>query len=209
MTGKGQRPAYRILTARLALRCWEPSDAPRLKAAIDASVDHLRPWMPWAWDEPEELAAKVKRLRRWRGQFDLDKDYVYGVFDRKEQRVLGSTGLHTRGGEGVREIGYWIHAGEVRQGYATEAAAALARVAFEVDCVQRVEIHHEPANVASEGVPRKLGFCHETTRHKHKLGPDGIWRDTAIWTLQREDYASSPAANARVQAFDALGRRLL
>jgi hypothetical protein len=43
-------PAYRIVTARTTIRCWSPSDAPRLKEAIDANVEHLRPWMPWAED---------------------------------------------------------------------------------------------------------------------------------------------------------------
>src|SRR5262249_24384090 len=41
-------PPYRIVTERLVLRCWEPSDAAALKEAVDASIDHLLPWMPWA-----------------------------------------------------------------------------------------------------------------------------------------------------------------
>lgn len=206
---KAQPPAYRILTARLVLRCWEPTDASRLKDAIDASLDHLQPWMPWAHDEPEELQAKVERLRQFRGRFDLDQDYVYGVFDQQEQKVLGGTGLHTRLGEGIREIGYWIHAAHVGLGYATEASAALTRVAFEVDGVQRVEIHHDPANVASGAIPSKLGFHHESTRRKYKRELSGVWRDTQIWTLHRDQYTASLAAQARIEAYDALGRRLL
>jgi hypothetical protein len=42
----GQGPAYRIHTHRLVLRCWQPTDAPLLKAAIDVNLEHLRPWMP-------------------------------------------------------------------------------------------------------------------------------------------------------------------
>lgn len=37
---------YRIETARLVIRCYDRADAPLLKAAVDASVEHLRPWMP-------------------------------------------------------------------------------------------------------------------------------------------------------------------
>lgn len=44
--GAGSAPAYRIVTPRLVIRCWNPPDAPLLKAAIDASLDHLRAWMP-------------------------------------------------------------------------------------------------------------------------------------------------------------------
>jgi RimJ/RimL family protein N-acetyltransferase len=204
-----QRPAYHILTARLLIRCWEPTDAAALKAAIDASLDHLRAWMPWTHDEPEPVQAKVERLRQARGRFDRDEDYWYGIFDREELSVLGAAGLHTRLGEGIREIGYWIHAAHVRQGYATEAAAALTRVAFEVDGVQRVEIHHDPANEASRAVPQKLGFRQEATRIKFKQEPGGTWRDTVIWTLHRGEYPASPAALTPVEAFDVIGRRLL
>jgi hypothetical protein len=37
---------YRIVTERLILRCYDPTDAPLLKPAIDGSLEHLRAWMP-------------------------------------------------------------------------------------------------------------------------------------------------------------------
>ncbi len=48
-------PPYRIRTERLTIRCWEPRDASLLKDALDSSLDHLRPWMPWALEEPRPL----------------------------------------------------------------------------------------------------------------------------------------------------------
>ncbi|QRO00618.1 GNAT family N-acetyltransferase [Archangium violaceum] len=42
-------------------------------------------------------------------QFDLGQDFVLAVFDRKEERVLGGTGLHVRSGPLSREIGLEIH----------------------------------------------------------------------------------------------------
>jgi RimJ/RimL family protein N-acetyltransferase len=202
-------PAYCVRTRRLILRCWEPTDAALLKAAIDASLEHLRPWMPWASDEPEALQAKIERLRQWRGKFDLGQDFVYGVFSLDEKEVLGSSGLHTRVGEGAREIGYWIHADHINQGLATEVAAALTRVAFDIEAVLRVEIHCDPRNVRSAAVPRKLGFVHEATPRQRTLDPEGERRDTMIWTLLTEEYGASPASTAEVEAFDAMGRRIL
>ena len=61
-------PAYRIQTPRLVIRCWQPADAPLLADAVTASLEHLRPWMPWVHAEPEELEAKVQRLRGFRAQ---------------------------------------------------------------------------------------------------------------------------------------------
>jgi RimJ/RimL family protein N-acetyltransferase len=83
-------PAYRIHTSRLVIRCWNPADAPLLKQAIETSLDHLRPWMPWASNNPEPLQAKIDRLRQFRGQFDLGQDFVYGVFSQDEQAVGGT-----------------------------------------------------------------------------------------------------------------------
>jgi len=202
-------PAYLVRTPRLALRCWEPSDAPLLKAAIDASVEHLLPWMPWAHAEPEDLQTKIDRLRRFRGMFDMGTDFVYGIFDPDQTRVLGGSGLHTRVGAGAREIGYWIHQEEVGRGYASEAAAALTKVAFEIDRVDRVEIHCDPRNGRSAAIPARLGFAHEGVLRERMRDHEGILRDSMVWTLLAGEYPNSPAAAAEVAAFDVIGRRIL
>lgn len=124
----------------MVIRCWNPGDAQLLKPAIAASLDHLKPWIPWAYEEPESLQAKIERLRQFRGKFDLDQDFLYGIFNLDETQVIGGTGLHTRAGEGAREIGDWIHKDFINQGLATECSAALTQVAFEVDSVRRVEV---------------------------------------------------------------------
>ena len=209
MTAPPQGPAYRIETARTVLRCWQPADATLLAAAIAASVEHLRPWMPWVNDEPMEFVQRVKLMRRFRAGFDRDEDYVYGIFTPDETVVLGGTGLHTRLGAGALEIGYWIHADHVRQGFATEISAALTRVAFAVHGVHRVEIHCDPLNTASASVPRKLAFVHEATRRQDERRPDGSYRDTMIWTMLEDEFPSSPAAQANVRAYDVLGASLL
>lgn len=202
-------PAYRIVTDRLVIRCWTPTDAPLLKAAIDRSLEHLRPWMPWAGTEPQPVETKVARIREWRAKFDKDEDYIFGVFSRDEKQVLGGTGLHTRVGDRAREIGYWVHGAHARQGLATELAGALTRVAFEVDDVGRVEIHCAPDNHASAGVPRKLGYTHEATLRAALAQPDGTLRPTMIWTMLAPELAGSPAARTRTEAYDCRGARLL
>lgn len=201
-------PAYRIQTPRLVVRCWDPGDSGLLQDAVNSSLEHLRPWMPWIKSEPEDLQAKVQRLRRFRGEFDLGRDYVYGIFTPDEQQVLGGTGLHTRMGDGVREIGYWIRAGHAGRGYATEVAAALTRVAFEVDDVRRVEIHCDPKNSRSARVPDKLGYMCEAILRKRAQGVDGALRNSMIWTLLHEEYDASAARQIHVEAFDIVGRAL-
>jgi RimJ/RimL family protein N-acetyltransferase len=202
-------PPYRIVTERLVLRCWEPSDAQLLKDAIDSSLDHLRPWMPWAREEPQSLEDKVNLLRKFRGSFDLGQDFVYGIFTSDEAEVVGGTGLHTRLGAGALEIGYWIRESRVGAGLATEATAALTRAAFEICGVDRVEIRVEPSNEPSVTVPKKLGFAEEARlRRRLPAAEGGEPRDAVIFTLFADEFGGSPAASAQLEAFDALGVRV-
>ena len=200
-------PPYRILTERLVVRCWEPRDAPLLKEAIDSSLEHLRPWMPWAKHEPQTLPQKVELLRGFRGRFDLGEDFVYGIFDSGEEQVVGGTGLHRRHDDHALEIGYWIRSSRGGEGLATEASAALTRVAFEVSGVDRVEIRTDPANERSRRVPEKLGFVEEARLRRRLHHPEP--RDVVVYTVFRDDFPSTPAASTALEAYDVVGARLL
>lgn len=201
--------AYRIETERLVIRCYAPQDAVLLKNAIDESLDHLRPWMPWAQNEPETLETKTARLRKYRGQFDLGIDYVFGIFNKAETELIGSTGLHTRPGEDAREIGYWINANYINQGYATEAVKALTVVGFEVEDLDRIEIHCAPNNINSLNVPKKLGYRHEATLKDRHIDPFGKKRDTMIWTMFKEDYPGKPFEGFTLGVFDLIGKQVV
>jgi RimJ/RimL family protein N-acetyltransferase len=192
--------AYRIKTTRLVIRCWDPDDAALAKDAIDSSLDHLREWMPWAEAEPTSLAEKRKLLGAFADQFARGEDAIYGIFDRDGTRVLGGTGLHPRLGEQAREIGYWIRADAVGQGLATESTAALTRVGFEVDGLEWLEIHCDPANVRSAAIPRRLGYALTGER-------DG--RAHLVFRMTQAAYEASPCAAAPLAAYAADGRALL
>jgi RimJ/RimL family protein N-acetyltransferase len=211
MSESERRPApYRIRTERMVVRCWEPADAPLLKAAVDASLDHLRPWMPWADDEPQSVEEKVELLRGFRGRFDLDDDYVYGLFDADESAVVGGSGLHTRVGDDALEIGYWIRADQARQGLAPEATVALTRVGFEMCGVDRIEIRVDPANETSARIPEKLGFTREGTMRRRLPGRAGKpRRDAVVYTMLADDPARERLPSGRLDAFDVLGDRIL
>lgn len=201
-------PAYRIETKRLLVRCYNPSDAALLAETVTENVEHLRPWMPWVYNEPEPLEEKVQRLKRFRGMFDLGQSFVYGIFNREDTKLLGGTGLHPRIGEGGLEIGYWIHKDYVNHGLVTECTAALVKVAFELMHAHRLEIHCDPANLASAAIPRKLGFTLEGTLRAKTRFLDG-WSDSMVWGLLEIEYADSPSAQAEIKVFDADGRQVL
>lgn len=209
MTERRADPPYRIETERLVLRCWNPADARLLKDAVDSSLESLRRWMPWAAAEPTSVEEKTALLRRFRGRFDLGKEFVYGIFDPAESEVVGGTGLHTRAGEAGLEIGYWIRDSRVGQGYATEVSAALTRVAIELCGIDRVEIRVDPGNAPSLAIPRKLRYREEATLSRRLPRADGSLADATVFTLFADELAGTPSAAARVTGFDGLGERVL
>jgi RimJ/RimL family protein N-acetyltransferase len=205
---EGPPAPYRIETERLVARCYEPRDAPLLKEAIDSSLEHLRAFMQWAYNEPQTVEQKVELVKLFRSDFDTGQSFTYGIFAADESELLGGAGLEPRVGPGGLEIGYWVRASATRRGIATELAAALTRVGFEVCGADRIEIRVEPRNMASLGVPRKLGFAEEATLRRRLPSPEGQpLRDVTIFTLFREDFGPSLAPGIR--AFDARGERVL
>jgi len=199
---------YRIDTEHLILRCYNPVDAVLLQKSIQESTEHLRPWMPWINDEPEPLEKKIQRLRQFRAKFDLDQEYVYGIFDKKEQELIGGTGLHPRCGPDAIEIGYWINVNHIRKGYATEVAGALTKVAFEYLKVERVEIHCDPRNIASAKVPQKLGYQFDATLRNRMPDSKVILRDVMIWSILKKEYEQAPIKRVAIQAYDVMGANL-
>jgi RimJ/RimL family protein N-acetyltransferase len=64
----------------------------------------------------------------------------------------------------------------------TRAAGELVEFAFALDGVRRVQIRHDEANVASSGVPRRLGFTEIDRRTPsrepvigRRVGVDVVW----------------------------------
>lgn len=171
--------------------------------SMQASHEFLKQWLLWAVDEPTDVDAKIELFRKFRGLFDAGTDFIYSAWTRDERTLLGGSGLHFRVYEGGVEIGYWMDARQLRQGYATEITAALTRVAFEVEGVDRVEVHVDTRNEASFSVPKKLGFEHVATLPRSVKHPAGVG-DRMIWMMLRERFTPS----VELELFDAAGRPL-
>jgi ribosomal-protein-serine acetyltransferase len=179
---------------RLTLRRWTEADAPAMSAAILASIDHLRPWMPWIAREPVSPIDRVALIELWRDEWEQGGDLVVGVF--MDGAVVGGSGLHRRRGPGVLEIGYWVHVDHVRQGIASEISVTLTDAAFTVAGIERVEIHHDKANVASAGVPHKLGFTLADETAEVALAPSEAGIDCR-WVVNRDEWLAHRTASFR------------
>lgn len=183
------RAPERIVRGDLLIRRWRRTDALAQAAAVRESLDHLRPWMPWAASEPLPMEERRAMLARAERAWETGDEYSYGLF--VGRRVAGAGSLVRRIGPGGFEIGYWVHVDHVRRGYATTLAAALTDVAFGLPDITRVEIHHDLANLASGRVPPKLGFEvvgdePDEVAAPGEVGTSRIWRMTrAAWPTHR------------------------
>lgn len=198
---------YRIVTPHVVLRPWEPADAPAMQTLITENLDHLRPWVAWAGDEPKPLADKLREVRRWRAAFDLDHGWHWAMLSAEDGQLAGGLVANPLPGGATMDTGGWVGQTRARRGFAGDAAAAVARVAFEVMGMTRVQSCTDPGNDRSNALMRKLGFTHEaTTRHIE----NGERNDEFVWSILSTEWATTPAAEiaSEARAFDALGNRV-
>ena len=176
------RPRATLTREPVTLRRWRVADEDVIYRAVMESIDRLQPWMPWAAGYDRGSAADF--LRQCEQDWDSGAAYNYAIIS--DGAVAGSCGLMARIGPGGLEIGYWVRSGYTRRGLATAAAAALTDEAFTIPGIEQVEIVHDTANVASGGIPRKLGFAligrRPASADKPAGGEDGT---DVVWRLTR------------------------
>ena len=170
-------------TERLTLRAPRAGDGVELHAAIHESLEHLRPWMPWA-EPPPTVKQTESRARDGHREYLDGTDFQLLLFLKGTDILVGSGGLHRPSKDGsCFEIGYWVRTAHARRGYITEAVAAIAEMAFAELGAQRLEIHAHEENERSWRVPERLHFVHAETRRNARLHVDGSLRDTRIYVL--------------------------
>jgi RimJ/RimL family protein N-acetyltransferase len=186
--GEPTAPTYHRMPRELTLpsgerlRPFRYDDLDHLVEVVNGNLDHLRPWMPWA-QQPATAESEREFLQGSARNWSIGTDFVYGIVDRGA--ILGASGLHTRRGHGVLEIGYWLRASAQGRGLATAASRLLAEVAASYDEVDEVVICCDEANVRSAAVPRRLGFTLARVEEREALatGETG-WHQ--VWTMPTE-----------------------
>ncbi len=193
---------------RLLVRPYRAEDAEELRAAVDESREHVRPWLPFA-----DLHQTEEETRDWIlhgvAKRVLREEVPCGMWELESGRFLGGLGLHPRNWDTrYFEIGYWLRTSAEGHGYVSEAVRLATDYAFEELGATRVEIRCDARNTRSANVPRRLGFTQEAHLRNHMRGQTGELRDTLVfaripsdprWKVHREESTSN--------AEDAEGRR--
>jgi RimJ/RimL family protein N-acetyltransferase len=191
----------------LHLRQLTPDDAGALARSVGESLEHLKPWMPWAGRESADETFQRERLMKLRLAAVRDEEWNFGLFDGDDPAVLGCFGLMTRRGPGTIEIGYWVHVDATGNGHATKATRALTEVGVTLPGIRRVLIYCDKANTQSAAIPERLGY---TLIKTEKRAPDAPAESGVmlIWARQRSAHdANTCDAGASTAAKSAAERR--
>ncbi|MFF2885794.1 GNAT family N-acetyltransferase [Paenibacillus sp. NPDC057967] len=175
----------RFESERLIIRAPLLDDGPLVNAAVQASIDELRPWMPWARNVPTEEQSEVIS-RQGRIHYLERSDLRMYVIHKETGQFIGSSGLHRIDWQARKfEIGYWLNTPHSGQGYMTEAVERITEFAIQELQANRIEIRIDASNERSIRVAERLGFTLEGTLRNEKCDVYGKLSHTRIYAKVR------------------------
>ena len=180
-------PTPSLHTARLRLRAFEDTDADDL-FALHSSAYVLRYWDSSPWSERERAEKFLATCRQMAQEGTGARLAVERASDG------GFIGWCTLFGWNPdfrsATLGYCFTDAAWGHGYATEAARALLRWAFDTLDLNRVQAEADTRNVASGRVLEKLGFVREGTLREDCI-VDGVVSDSWVYGLLRREWQPS------------------
>jgi RimJ/RimL family protein N-acetyltransferase len=177
-------------TERLLIRAPRFGDGAEVNAAVLETFDDLRLWMPWARQRPTLEDSEVN-AREACCAFLQRTELRLHLFLKGTETLVGCSGLHGINWDiPVFEIGYWCRSRFQGQGYITEAVRGITVFGFEVLRARRLAIRCDSRNERSRRVAERVGYRLEGTLRSDDLSPDGEPRDTLVFSLLPEEYAS-------------------
>jgi len=177
-------PTPSLRTARLRLRPFTGADADAL-FALHSNAHVLRYWDSPPWSDParaERFIAACARMAEEGSGARLAMDRA------SDESFIGWCAL-TRWNPDYRSasMGYCLDDAAWGHGYATEAAGAVLRWAFDTLDLNRVQAEADTRNAASARVLEKLGFVHEGTLREDCV-VNGDVSDSWVYGLLRREW---------------------
>jgi RimJ/RimL family protein N-acetyltransferase len=177
-------PTPTLHTARLRLRPFTDADSDAL-FALHSSAHVLRYWDSPPWTEPARAERFIATCRQLADEGSGARLAIDRVSD---ETFVGWCSL-TRWNPSYRSaaLGYCLRDEAWGHGYATEAARALLRWAFDTLDLNRVQAETDTRNVASARVLEKLGFLREGTLREDCI-VNGEVSDSWVYGLIRSQW---------------------
>jgi [ribosomal protein S5]-alanine N-acetyltransferase len=120
-------------------------------------------YLPYPYNKDHALAWMERHLEN----FNANKAYEFAITDKESGDLFGAIALSNNRSNQHGEIAYWIGEEYWGNGYATEAAEAVIRFAFEEKGYHKVFARYFGSNPASGRVMEKLGMVKEGLLEDH------------------------------------------
>ena len=141
----------------VGIRKFRIEDTAEHYSAVRESIDNLCRWMTWC-RRGHTLQDSQKFVSNRDREWEAGREYSFVIYSLKDDAFLGTIGL-TRVDHFHRfaNLGYWVRTGRCRQGIGTKAVELVARFAFELTELNRLEIVVPLENRFSVLVAEKAG----------------------------------------------------
>ncbi len=136
---------------------------------------------------PLSLAQAQDWLAKRVTEMAEEKSATFAVTLKSTSKLIGAIGLHIEPEHCCAEMGFWIGMDWWGQGYATEAARAVLRYAFELRGLNRIHAHHMTKNPASGRVLEKAGLVREGL-FRQAIRKWDSFEDVVVFAILREDW---------------------
>ena len=176
----------------LHFRCYRSDDSAMYRRMLSTNRDHLFEYLPPELMVVQSVKDVEAEFRRQMSEWELRNLFIFGVWDRASGGHVGETYLANPDWEVPRvEVGYFIVRECTGKGYATEAARATVRYAFEQMGVLRVDLRCAADNAASRHVAERCGFVQEGHFRQHHRKKDGTLVDLLWYGLLLSEWQNS------------------
>lgn len=196
MTESGERHEtdwYRrtTLTGRhVTLRPLQQSDADRWIAALGEPASAAELWRGMTVPRPTTDAEAHRIVADHLARQEAGQSVCFTQLEATSGKLVGLTTYYDIDpAQRALAIGWtWIARPYWSTGVNPESKLLLLQRAFDVLGAVRVVWHVDIRNERSQAAVAKLGATREGVLRKHKLRPDGTWRDTVLFAMTDDDW---------------------
>lgn len=185
--------SLRLERPRVYLRPPQQKDWKTWSEVRQKSREFLSPWEPtWPYDALTRGAFR-RRVRAYNQEMRQGSSYSFLIFRNSDEALLGGVTLSNirRGVAQTASLGYWIGEAHARQGYMSDALAAVLDFSFGPLGMHRIEAACLPRNAASRALLTKMGFQEEGFARQY-LRINGAWQDHVLFAILRDDPRKDP-----------------
>ncbi len=188
-------PPTEFTSDRLFLRAYRPDDAALYFQVIRENWHHLYEFLPSNLEMLQDAAGAEAFIRWQNSEWQQRSLFIFSAWEKTLGRYIGETYLANPDWHVPSlELGYFLVQANTGKGFATEAALATTRYAFEHLQVSRLDLQCRADNLPSQRVAERCGFRPEGCQRLRHRRKDGALVDRLWYGLLRSEWQADSAA---------------